>query len=457
MEREKLLEVEKFFVETISEYFGEAGEEELFRPCNGRGIFGGALTVWLMLVQALKGVSMKEALTAVEKGAAKLILEKNPDNKKARLGNLSSSTGGLSQARQRLPEVDVEEIVEALNQGLIAPSKSTQKILAIDGLTVALPRTKDILRDFSPRILKGTSPNLPEALLVIGTDIESGVTTKAQYGAVAGRKVTSEQALARSLMSSIPSNTMLVGDANFGVFSFISGAMLHGQKVVVRLHEHNAKKFLEGHPSTGPLDIPVMWKASQRDQVSTEEKQRGVEGRFIRQRIHTKGFRPFLLYIFTTSSLPAEEIISIYGKRYLVETDIRYLKHTFKMERFLCKTQALLYKEILVRMCAYNLLRHIVRIAAKEVGLEPRQVSFTYAITFIETYAEKFHHSVSDQERQDLLERFLRRIRECRLPNRSKRRSEPRTVVRRENSFPILRGKRNTKHWVENSKNGELS
>ena len=63
--------------------------------------------------------------------------------------DFSPNTGGYSRAKARLAQVDVEEIISAVNSGLIAesgrdPLMYGYKVYVIDGTEFVVERTKEL-------------------------------------------------------------------------------------------------------------------------------------------------------------------------------------------------------------------------------------------------------------------------------------------------------------------------
>src|SRR6476619_38889 len=84
--------------------------------------------------------------------------------------------------------------------------------------------------------------------------------------------------------------------------------------------------------------------------------------------------------MFVTTILDAAidggQIGSLYERRWSGEVDIRSIKSTMQMDILRCKTPEMVEKEIWAHVLAYNLLRTVMAVAAKEKDVEPRALSF---------------------------------------------------------------------------------
>lgn len=431
-----LLDIQRLYVELLSEY------EEVEDPLGRKQIFTPILTMWLMMLQGLEGSSMSKALGLLERGSADLILKEHPRGGKAR--RLSSNTGGYSHAKSRLCVEDVEDAVELLHEGLSQRQNAGcevwgRPVKLLDGTTIFLERTPAIEKEFPRGHNVHGELNHPELRIVFATDASSGVMTKPQFGPMRGKSAVSEQTLSAKVIEELERGTLLVGDRNFGVFSVVSHASRYGKDVLFRLIERRAKKFLKDEPAVGLIDKQVVWRKSADDQLLNEEDPQEVSGRIVRVTLDAPGFQPLTLLFFTTADLSVEELVKLYGRRVDIETDIRYLKHMFNMERFLSKTPESLKKELLLRFCAANLVRAVIADAAQRVGLLPREVSFSKAVTYARILGDKIVKATSASERDELLERYLVIIRQCRLPKRKNRRHEPRRITLGRTRYRVLR------------------
>jgi hypothetical protein len=149
------------------------------------------------------------------------------------------------------------------------------------------------------------------------------------------------------------------------------------------------------------------------------------------------------LYLFTTLSLPAEEVVELYGRRWGIETDLRSLKQTVGLQRIPAHSADMMEKELLVAVMAYNLVRAIMFQAAQRAQIDPRQLSFTYACNIVLDGYPKILAARSAAKQRQELERIIDLVARCRLPKRSKRRSYPREVWGRGYRFPIRRREKN--------------
>ena len=151
-----------------------------------------------------------------------------------------------------------------------------------------------------------------------------------------------------------------------------------------------------------------------------------------------------LLCVFTTLDLPAAEILKMYGLRWNMELDLRSLKRTVGLHQLRSKSAEMVEKELLMAVSAYNLVRAAMCLAAQHSGLQPRQLSFSQAQDVVRAALPALQQAPSEEEFQRHLNRMLRRIAQCTLPERPQPRAYPREVWGQGAKFPRRRRSRKT-------------
>ena len=134
------------------------------------------------------------------------------------------------------------------------------------------------------------------------------------------------------------------------------------------------------------------------------------------------------LYLFTTLTLPPAEIVALYGKRWHIETDLRSLKQTVGLNQVSCQSVAMLEKELLAAVLAYNLVRAVMCLAAPRAGVDPRQLSFTYSYNLVQLGMTDVMAATTVEEQVERMDRLIGVVARCKLPRRTKRRSSPRAA-----------------------------
>jgi hypothetical protein len=220
---------------------------------------------------------------------------------------------------------------------------------------------------------------------------------------------------------------VIVGDGNFGIFSFAYAVVESKREVLFRLTQARAQAL--GAKRLLPNgECRVCWQPSRFEQKKYPELpvDAAIEGRLIV--VTQKGFRDNW-YLFTTLSeeTDAAQIVAWYRQRWNLELDLRTLKGTLRLKHMQGKTRAVVEKELLIAVVAYGMVRALMAEAAERAGLHPRELSFTRAHGLLNAMTGKLC-SPDDEQRQQAYDRLLAYIGQAKLPKRSKTRTYPRAV-----------------------------
>lgn len=433
-----------------SELFGlylDLAPAELFRSLQKQlklrvrnGIYSARVVLWMMINQRLQARgTLASSVEQLVQGRFDALLSrcKRVESKKIAL-----STGGYCQARQRLPKLlvsrSMDQLLERLRSRLLESAPVLpQRVYLLDGSSLQLEHEPELLQAFPLASNPRHKSHWPLLRFVVLHDLETALAERPEWGPMNGPEAVSEQALAERAMQAVPAGSVIVGDRNFGIFATAYSAQQRGLGVVLRLTAVRAKALL-GRPIASKGDYPVSWKPSRWDGGKAKRAwpaDASLEGRLIAWRVG-RGKHQQWLYLFTTLSLPAEEVVALYGRRWRIETDLRNLKQTMRLQRIEARSTDMMEKELLVGVMAYNLVRALMLLAAQRARIDPREMSFTYACNIVLDGYPKILAARSAKQQQRELETILHLVAQCRLPKRTKRRSYPREVWGRGYRFP---------------------
>jgi len=410
------------------------------------GIYTPRLLLWMMIQQRLDGRgTLASSVEQLVQGKFDGLLSRC---KRVREKKISLATGGYCQARQNLPKLLVERSVEEILQrlrnhlgerlaGLQGPG------YVVDGSTVQLENQAELEAAYPATKNQHGKSHWPVVRIVVLHDVETGLAQPIRWGPVFGPGAVSEQALADQAMEALPPKSVIIGDRNFGIFSTAYRAQLRGHDVVIRLTAARAQRLL-GAEISAPREYAVRWSASRWDGRGKPEAPPAdavVRGRLIARRVG-RGKKKQWLYLFTTLPQPAQQVVDLYGKRGNVETDLRNLKQTVRLRRLAVQSLDMMEKELMVAVVAYNLVRAIMCLAARQSGIHPRQLSFTWAHNIIQDGIATVLAAPSEVEQVEQLQRIADLVARCRLPRRRKHRSYPREIWRPGFKYPVRREKK---------------
>jgi len=132
------------------------------------------------------------------------------------------------------------------------------------------------------------------------------------------------------------------------------------------------------------------------------------------------------------------DIADLYYQRWDVELNFRDIKTTMGMDILRCRTPAMVNKEILMHLIAYNTIRLLMFEAASAAGQPPRRISFKASIQALRQWEPLFNRTeLKVTERRRLLSSLRDAIAANVLAVRPGRR-EPRCVKRRPKPYQLL-------------------
>ena len=132
---------------------------------------------------------------------------------------------------------------------------------------------------------------------------------------------------------------------------------------------------------------------------------------------------------------PAEEIAQLYRRRWQAELNLRSLKVVLQMDHLRCKTPHRVRNEFYMHLVAYNLIRHMMAIAASKAGVEPSTVSFKGTLQTLNNLLPLLSTRVSTDQ---WCEALLEAIATHEVGDRPDR-FEPRVKKRRPKSYKLMR------------------
>jgi len=415
------------------------GQQVLYRRA-----FSPLIILWYLVFQFLSGDPTLAAVVedALDGGADRL----SPPGKPLSQTLRSEATTSWAEARQRFPEAAVVKALQTSGHTIRATVHNRQwhglDPALLDGTTYRLRPWGDIPQVFPPhRSGHNAHPYWCLARAVVAFCLATGVVLDCAIGPTK----RSEQALVlEMLMQSLWANTLFIADRNFGVYSVVRAAVTAQAQVLFRLTAVRAQKLAkEAQVKLRPgLDQRIQWKPSRHDQCPQPLPKEPVSGRLIARRVTPRGFRSFILYLFTTLGDPlitVEELAQCYGQRWQVELDLRYVKTQLHLHFLECKSAAMARKLWLAGLMAYNLVRAVMSAAAAWTHQSVFRLSFSRSLKALRKWLPKLGTKVALKAWKRLIQRVARFT----LPKRTKARPpEPRAIRYFKRDFPKLCGDR---------------
>jgi len=424
-------------------FFAQIGEPQPMRRQHNR-VYNDAVVIWLMLVQRLlERGSLEAAVVELGRGLPQDFWPR-PCRRLCRGTKMSGNTAAYNEARQRLPlrivEQSADRVFQEMLQQVARPGKDAGRpAVFIDGSSMRMPHSETLAAKYPPGSNQHGKSHWPLVRIVVAHDLYSGLAMRPEWGALNGEQAVSEQGLLEQAIERLPSGCVVLGDANFGVFSVAYAATGRGHPVVLRLTLARAR-HLAGEEVQDGMDRRIRWTPSRDDRRKhlTLPDDAGVEGRLIVRRVQpSNGKSPFLLALFTTLEEPkAVAVVQLYGYRWNIETDLRSLKQALRLDQLTSTTPAMVAKEIDVAMMAYNLVRAVICAAAEQTGLEPRRFGFTRVRNIVNAFAPLIASAADPRQAQELSDKMMYYVRQAKLPRRKRGPSPPRAVWPKPHKYP---------------------
>jgi hypothetical protein len=361
-----------------------------------------------------------------------------PDCQRAQQHRLSANTGAYSLARTRLDRRVLSWATAHLYDSLIdayPPSWGNRRAFLIDGTTIPLAPTPALQAAYPPaRNQHGGSP-WPILQLVVAHELQSGLAVMPACGPMYGPQAVSELSLAQALLPRLPPRSLLVADRNFGVFAFAYAAVAAQHDVLVRL---TGPRFQALRQQARPLARGrwlVRWRPSAWDRRNHPEVPAGAE---LSGWLHAVVVsEQVTLWLFTTLDTTSAALAALYHQRLSIETDIRDVKETLALGDLRGKSVAMVEKELLAALLAYNLANQVRRLAAAQCRRAPRRLSFAGVWSLLGAFAQGLRPDHSAPEAEAAFARLLTAAGQRQLPRRPRGRSYPREVIPRHRKFPF--------------------
>jgi hypothetical protein len=363
------------------------------------------------------------------------------------LPSVSPETTSYCEARQRLPERLVWDLVRRTGQSIQQSAKSSwlfhgRAVKIVDGSTVTMPDTPENQAAYPQ--LKTQAPGLgfPIARILVVFSLAVGTVLEAAIGPYQGKQ-TSELALLRLVIGQFQPGDIVLADRFFCSYWVIAALQARGVDVVVRLHQARKADFRRGR-RLGREDHIVTWTKPTHvpDWMSRAEyaaMPARITVRELRVRVKDKTKRVRNLVIVTTlvdaKIYQTAELGGLFRQRWHAELDLRSLKTEMRMEMLRTKTPGMVRKEVAMHLLAYNLIRGLMAEAARAEEIKPRTISFTGSLHTIRAFEQS--HLYDPVRILEDLPRLLELIGQKRVGDRPDR-YEPRAVKRRPKPYPRL-------------------
>ena len=297
----------------------------------------------------------------------------------------STHTGAYCRARERLPTPMVRTLVRATGQRVVAHAPRAwhwrnRPVRLVDGTTVTMPDTPANQAAYPQSHNQKPGLGFPLCRMVGLVCLGSGALLNAAISPYQG-KGNGEQSLLRSMLDTLASDDVLVGDAFYATYFLLCALRERGIDAVFEQHGSRQRMtdFRRGQ-RLGQRDHLIVFQKPviKPGWMTHADYEQAPEALTVRE-LRTGG-KTLVTTLLCPKQTSKADLKSLYRDRWHVELDLRNIKTTLGMERLSCMHPNMAVKEIWVYLLAYNLIRVMMAEAAQHTHRLPRQLSFKHAV-----------------------------------------------------------------------------
>ncbi len=350
----------------------------------------------------------------------------------------STHTGAYCQARKRLPLEMISTLTRHTGRMITEGTPNRwhwrgRPVRLVDGATVTLPDTPENQEVYPQPSSQQAGLGFPLCRLVGIICLASGAVLNSAMGPCQG-KGSDEQSLLRSMLDTLESGDILLGDAFYATYFLLCALQARGVDGVFEQQgsRRRSTDFRRGQrlgqrdhviELRKPKIKPAWMQQADYDQAPDSLKAR---------ELYTGG-KTLMTTLLCPKHTSKVALKRLYRDRWHVELDLRNIKTTLGMETLSCRTPAMVEKEIWVYLLAYNLIRLLMAQAAFLADMLPRQLSFKHTLQIWIAWRQSESGGYDD----DKLVGLFILIAQRKVGNRPGR-IEPRAIKRRPKPFPLL-------------------
>jgi hypothetical protein len=391
IKRDALGVLDRGAIEQLCEELGHAWRERELDPAN---------TLALFVQQIVHGNAPCAAVRHIARGRA-------------------FTASAYCQARARLPLALCQAMLTRAVEAALPRTREAahlwhgHRVFHVDGSTFSMPDTAELQRAFGQPGAQATGCGFPVAHLLVLFSAATGLLLDAWAAPLR----TGDLAQAAEVHLHLNDGDVLIGDEVFGTYAHLAlllQSQLHGLFPVHHLrivdfaagrpHTTEGKNAVAGLPrsrwikSLGTDDQlveyvkpkqPPLWMSKAQydalpDTIVVRELRRTVCRPDGGDGDGGGGLGKVTLTMVTTltdpRAYPAAELLELRLRRWDVETNLRHLKQTMKMDVLRCKSEAGVRKELAVFCLVYNLVRAVMLEAARRQQAPVARISFADAL-----------------------------------------------------------------------------
>jgi hypothetical protein len=348
--------------------------------------------------------------------------------------DICMSTSGYCKARGRLSTVAIENITKDIGKKDedridVKWKFRGRNVYLVDGTTIAMADTKANQEVYPQPSSQKEGLGFPICRLVGIISLATGSIIDINVGTYGG-KGTGERMLFLDMLHNFKKGDIIMADALYSTYSFISFAIEKGIDIVFVQNGSRAKKadFTTGEILGKNDHIITLKRPKDKPEWMSEEEAKNRPKELKIREIKT-GDKILITTFLCKKTMSAKIIKKLYKERWHIEVDFRNIKITLGLTTLKCKSPEMVKKEMWTHFLAYNIIRSLMLDSALYNKMLPRKISFKNSL-------QLYLHYLENSTQIEYL-KLLKLIAKKEIGNRGGR-IEPRAIKKRHNAYPLL-------------------
>jgi len=348
--------------------------------------------------------------------------------------DICMSTSGYCKARGRLSTVAIENITKDIGKKDedridVKWKFRGRNVYLVDGTTIAMADTKANQEVYPQPSSQKEGLGFPICRLVGIISLATGSIIDINVGTYGG-KGTGERMLFLDMLHNFKKGDIIMADALYSTYSFISFAIEKGIDIVFVQNGSRAKKadFTTGEILGKNDHIITLKRPKDKPEWMSEEEAKNRPKELKIREIKT-GDKILITTFLCKKTMSAKIIKKLYKERWHIEVDFRNIKITLGLTTLKCKSPEMVKKEMWTHFLAYNIIRSLMLDSALYNKMLPRKISFKNSL-------QLYLHYLENSTQIEYL-KLLKLIAKKEIGNRGGR-IEPRVIKKRHNAYPLL-------------------
>ena len=344
------------------------------------------------------------------------------------------STSGYCKARSRLSLVSIKNMTKDIGKKDekridIKLKFRGRNVYLVDGTTITMADTKANQKEYPQPSFQKEGLGFPICRLVGIISLATGSIIDINVGTYGG-KGTGERMLFLDMLHNFKKGDIIMADALYSTYSFISFAIEKGIDIVFVQNGSRAKKadFTTGEILGKNDHIITLKRPKDKPEWMSEEEAKNRPKELKIREIKT-GDKILITTFLDKKATSAKIIKKLYKERWHIEVDFRNIKITLGLTTFKCKSPEMVKKEMWTHFLAYNIIRSLMLDSALYNKMLPRKISFKNSL-------QLYLHYLENSTQIEYL-KLLKLIAKKEIGNRGGR-IEPRAIKKRHNAYPLL-------------------